>query len=229
MMDGTTSNERTVYNASASAVGAGYFPVWRDKLGTWWATASGSTASMNRFRFSARNQNADDVTTIDSSDGVDGSLTYALWPTENSGTAEWKQSSPVDLLTPSAWNDPTLQFNVSGKFYYYFQIAMAWHSWNSGAPADNYVFRLEVTIGTRSGGSGAYGSLESSSLYDIATYPDSGTAGGTATGWRIDHSAGEYFDSGDQLRFTFKFTPPTPTLRFNATFTSSRFGLFKVG
>jgi hypothetical protein len=40
MLPNGTANVRRVYNASSVAVAAGYHPVWRDKLGTWWALAT---------------------------------------------------------------------------------------------------------------------------------------------------------------------------------------------
>jgi hypothetical protein len=37
MMDATNPNVRDVYNASKFSVIPGFFPIWKDKLGTWWA------------------------------------------------------------------------------------------------------------------------------------------------------------------------------------------------
>ena len=48
---GTTPNQREVFNFSTSAISAGYFPVWRDKRGTWWTMVAGEGEEQPGFQW----------------------------------------------------------------------------------------------------------------------------------------------------------------------------------
>jgi hypothetical protein len=109
-------NQRTVYNASTTAIAAGFFPVWRDKAGTWWAQVTGSSSSITRVevKFSTLNTATPPAVTtaIEISPSV-GQETFGL---KASLQTPWTGTSPVSVLSQAAYTDPQLEVDIAGEY-----------------------------------------------------------------------------------------------------------------
>jgi hypothetical protein len=105
---GAEPNTRRVFNANTSAVPGGYFPVWRDKGGTWWAQATGSSIPRQRLRLGWVNADLTIPTTINSEDTV-YVRPYVI-------TGSWDGSAPFELLTMTAGSDNSLKCKSTGSY-----------------------------------------------------------------------------------------------------------------
>ena len=109
-------NQRMVYNASTSAIDAGYFPVWRDKAGTWWAHPVGGDSVTPRVevKFVTLDKATPPVATteIEISPSV-GQETFGLKALLQT---PWTGTSPVSVLSQAAYTDPQLEVDIAGEY-----------------------------------------------------------------------------------------------------------------
>jgi hypothetical protein len=184
---GTEANTRRVFNANTAAVPGGYFPVWRDKCGTWWAQATGSSIPRQRLRLNWVNSDLTTPTTVNSED------TIYIRPIAIAGS--WDGSSPFELLTMTAGGDNSLKCKSTGSYLMtlFFQCSFSIFT-STPTPTDCVLIQLQLGVLST-------GATPIETAISRTTIPPNQPFTLSPRGFMAAATAAIYAEEDDELRF----------------------------